>query len=146
MANGKLRLVVVGLGGVGGFAAQIARVLPGRTWTDMDTSHPLFHGVYDISGPLDRLRILTLQFWDEGYIEGDRTTNLQRVDRGPGSDEMHVRTITDDKGRLMVLAIHNSDVSDGWEREGENHAYFEKFSEKKAYPIGINLVIYLLTH
>ena len=42
------------------------------------------------------------------------------------------------------LAIN--DIGDGWEREGENHAYFEKFSEKKAYPIGINLVIYLLTH
>jgi hypothetical protein len=128
------------------FAAQIARVLPRRTWTEIDTSHPLFHAVYDISGPLDRLRIPTLQFWDEGYIEGDPSTPLQRVDRGPGSDEMHVRTITDDKGRLMILAIHNSDVSDGWEREGENHAFFEKFSEKKAYPIGINLVIYLLTH
>mgnify|MGYP003335565304 FL=1 len=129
------------------FAAQIARVLPNRTWTDIDTSHPLFHAVYDIDGPLDRLRIPTLQFWDEGYIEGeDPPFRLQRVDRGPGSDVMHVRTLNDDQGRIMVLAIHNSDVSDGWEREGENHAYFEKFSEKKAYPIGINLVIYLLTH
>jgi hypothetical protein len=128
------------------FAAQMALVLPGRSWRDIDSSHPLFHAVYNIKEPLDRLRIPTLQFWDEGYIEGDPNTPLQRVDRGPGSDQMHVRTLNDDKGRIMVLAIHNSDVSDGWEREGENHAFFEKFSEKKAYPIGINLVIYLLTH
>jgi hypothetical protein len=129
------------------FAAQMGLVLPGRKWTELDTSHPLFHIVYNITDPLQRLRIPTLQFWDEGYIEGESPPDrLQRVDRGPGSDVMHVRTLNDDKGRIMVLAIHNSDVSDGWEREGENHAYFEKFSEKKAYPIGINLVIYLLTH
>ena len=46
----------------------------------------------------------------------------------------------------MVLAIHNSDVSDGWEREGENADYFALFSEPRAYPLGINIVFYLMTH
>jgi hypothetical protein len=57
-----------------------------------------------------------------------------------------VRALHDDKGRMNVLAIHNSDISDGWEREGENQKFFEKFSEKRAYPLGINLLIYLMTH
>ena len=34
---------------------------------------------------------------------------------------------------------------DGWEREGEDEL-FRKFSEKKAYPIGINIVYYAMTH
>ena len=40
---------------------------------------------------------------------------LQRVDRGPGSEKVSFRALLDDKGRIMVLAIHNSDVPDGWE-------------------------------
>ena len=66
--------------------------------------------------------------------------------RGEGSEEMHVRALLDDKGRIMILAIHNSDVSDGWEREEENDFYFNRFSEKVAYPLGINIIFYLMTH
>ena len=47
---------------------------------------------------------------------------------------------------MMILAIHNSDVSDGWEREGEDETYFNRFSEKIAYPLGINIIFYLMTH
>ena len=42
--------------------------------------------------------------------------------------------------------VGNSDVSDGWEREGENEVYFKKYSEKIAYPLGINIIFYLMTH
>jgi hypothetical protein len=59
---------------------------------------------------------------------------------------MHVRALLDDKQRISVLAFHNSDISDGWEREGENQDYFQKFSEKIAYPLGINIIFYLMTH
>jgi hypothetical protein len=52
----------------------------------------------------------------------------------------------DEHQRMMILAIHNSDVSDGWEREGENEVYFRRYSEKIAYPLGINLIFYLMTH
>lgn len=128
------------------FAAQMARVVPNRSWTDLDTTHPIFNMVYKLNGPMERFRIPTLQFWNESHIDGDPRTPLQRVDRGPESDEMHVRALHDDKGRMNVLAIHNSDISDGWEREGENQKFFEKFSEKLAYPLGINLMIYLMTH
>ncbi|MEN9662510.1 MAG: hypothetical protein RL324_1459 [Verrucomicrobiota bacterium] len=128
------------------FAAQMAQVLPGRAWTELDTTHPLFRMVYNLEGPMENLRMPTLQFWNKKHLDGDRSTPLQTVNRGPGSDEMHVRALHDDKGRMMVLAVHNSDISDGWEREGENQQYFEKFSEKRAYPFGINLMIYLLTH
>ncbi len=60
--------------------------------------------------------------------------------------EMHVRAILDGKGRIMILAVHNCDNGDGWEREGENDYFFHEFSEKRAYPLGINVIFYLMTH
>jgi hypothetical protein len=52
----------------------------------------------------------------------------------------------DDKGRMMVFAAHNTDNGDGWEREGEYEYYFKNFSEKIAYPLGINVIFYVMTH
>jgi hypothetical protein len=60
--------------------------------------------------------------------------------------QIHHRVIFDAKGRIMVMGLHNSDDSDGWEREGENFDYFEKYSEKIAYPLAINIIVYIMTH
>jgi len=60
--------------------------------------------------------------------------------------EAHYRAIFDDKGRMMMLVCHNTDLGDGWEREGEDEWYFREFSEKKSYPLGINILFYMLTH
>ncbi len=59
---------------------------------------------------------------------------------------MRVRAWLDDKRRIMVLAIHNSDTGDGWEREGEDEEYFHEFSENRAYPLAVNAIFYLMTH
>jgi len=50
------------------------------------------------------------------------------------------------KGKIMVIATHNCDNGDGWEREGESDFFFHEFSEKRAYPLGFNIVFYLMTH
>ena len=60
--------------------------------------------------------------------------------------EMHVRGISDDQGRLMVIATHNTDNGDGWEREGEDDYFFHEFSEKRSFPLGINIIFYAMTH
>ena len=54
--------------------------------------------------------------------------------------------IFDDKGRMMAIICHNTDVGDGWEREGMDEGYFKEFSEKWSYPLGINIVTYAMTH
>jgi len=54
--------------------------------------------------------------------------------------------VFDDQGRMMAIICHNTDLGDGWEREGENVEYFRQFSEKWSYPLGINIVVYALTH
>ncbi len=129
-----------------GFAAQIKRVLPERSWTDLTMDHPVFHCVFDLRGPMNRLQVPTIQFWNPDYDPKDPQSELQTIYRGEGSKEVHVRAMFDDRQHLMILAIHNSDVSDGWEREGENEVYFNQFSERIAYPLGINFIFYLMTH
>ena len=129
-----------------GFAGQIGRVLPNRSWVELNTDHPVFHCVFDLQGPMHRWRVPTMQFWNEDFDANDPQSPPHRVFRGEGSEEMHVRALSDDAGRIMILAIHNSDVSDGWEREAESDHYFNRYSEKIAYPLGINIVFYLMTH
>ena len=62
------------------------------------------------------------------------------------AQEVHYKGLFDDRGRLMAIICHNTDLGDGWEREGDNELYFREFSEKKAYPMGINIVFYAMTH
>jgi hypothetical protein len=129
-----------------GFAAEIKQVLPSATWTNLTMEHPIFHNVYNLRGPMSQLQVPTIQFWNQDYDPNDPNSELQTIFRGEGSKEMHVRAIFDEHQRLMILAVHNSDISDGWEREGENEAYFRRYSEAIAYPLGINLIVYLMTH
>ncbi len=129
-----------------GFAGEIERVLPNHSWTELNMDHPLFHCVFNLQGPMFRLRVPTMQFWNEDHDPDDPQSPPQRAFRGEGSEDMHVRALLDGTGRIMILAIHNSDVSDGWEREGENNLYFNRYSETIAYPLGINIIFYLMTH
>ncbi|MEO7411714.1 MAG: DUF4159 domain-containing protein [Opitutaceae bacterium] len=130
-----------------GFARQMKRVLPDRSWTELGIDHPIFHCVYNIAGPMQHLQVPTMQFWNPAHDPANpRSPPLQWAERGEGSEKMRVRALLDDKQRISVLTFHNSDISDGWEREGENREYFQKFSEKIAYPLGINIMIYLMTH
>ena len=41
----------------------------------------------------------------------------------------------------MVLMVHNTDLPDPWEREGEDKDYFYRFSPD-AYAVGINILLY----
>jgi hypothetical protein len=45
----------------------------------------------------------------------------------------------------MVVMTHNTDISDTWEREGESKEYFDRFSPD-GYAIGVNIILYALTH
>ncbi len=127
------------------FAAQIKRVLPDRNWTELTIDHPIFHCVFDLNvSDLSKLQVPSLPLWNRGSQTGIR--GGWGAFRGTGDPNMHVRAWLDDKGRIMVLATHNTDNGDGFEQEGDNPEYFNTFSEKRAYPLGINIVYYLMTH
>lgn len=125
---------------------EINRVLPGRTWTELSMEHPIFHCVFELRGPMSSLRVPSMQRWNTNYNPDDPTSNPTASDRGVGYETMRVQTLLEDQQRISVLAIHNSDISDGWGRGGEQADYFKIFSEARAYPLGINIVFYLMPH
>jgi uncharacterized protein DUF4159 len=118
------------------WAREIARVLPPGEFPlfDLPISHPIMHQVYDVK---DFLQVSAISFW---YRSGGSVS-----ERGRDSDEVHYRGIQDSHGRLIALVTHNTDVADTWEREGESQEYFNAFSPR-GYAIGVNVVIYALTH
>jgi hypothetical protein len=114
------------------FYENIKRVFPDREYEELPLSHPIFNCVYELKV---KPQIPSIHAWYDG-----RTT--ERWD----AQEAHYRAIKDDKGRIMALICHNTDIGDGWEREGMDPGYFKEFSEKFSYPMGINIVTYAMTH
>ena len=115
---------------------QMKRVFPEREPQELDISHPIFNCVFKLNEKPQVPNVGT-----GTRSQGDGVT-WETYD----SKEPHYRAIFDDKGRMMVMICHNTDLGDGWEREGENEYYFREFSEKKAYPLGINIIFYAMTH
>jgi hypothetical protein len=118
----------------------MAQVLPGRSWQVLPISHPIFHQVFDLKA-MPQIPAIEYARDRGGTAEYDAGHKLPT-----GSlDEPQMRAWLDDDGRVMVLATHNTDMGDGWEREAYGDWYFETFSTK-AYMIGVNVVVYAMTH
>jgi hypothetical protein len=115
--------------------SQLRKALPAATYpiVDLPLEHPLFHEMLSVA------RIP--QIPSIGQWESRRVTS----ERGPDSATPHVRAINDERGRIMVLMTHNTDFGDAYERESEDHEYFEKFSVP-GYAFGVNVLMYVMTH
>ncbi len=118
------------------FHDEIRKVFPDREPVDLPIEHPIFHCVFDLK---EKPQVPNVNLGIRSQYTG---ITWERAD----AREPHYRAIFDDKGRMMVMICHNTDLGDGWEREGENEYYFHEFSEKKAFPLGINIVFYAMTH
>ena len=118
------------------FYGEIKRVFPDREPQELDLSHPVFNNVYKLT---EKPQVPSIN-----HAMAFRGTN--RTWEREDAQEVHYKGIFDDNGRMMVIICHNTDLGDGWEREGEDEYYFKEFSEKKAYPMGINIVFYAMTH
>lgn len=122
------------------FADVMRQVLPGREWRVLTSDHPIFHTVFDLN---EMPQIPALPFASPGASTAE-PANAHKFPAG-SLDVPEMRAWVDDDGRIMVLATHNTDVGDGWEREAYGEWYFETFSTK-SYMIGVNVVIYAMTH
>jgi hypothetical protein len=122
------------------FADVMREVLPGREWRVLTPEHPIFHTVFDLN---EMPQIPALPF----ASPGGSTAESPGAHKFPAGslDEPQMRAWLDDDGRIMVLATHNTDVGDGWEREAYGEWYFETFSTK-SYMVGVNVVVYAMTH
>jgi hypothetical protein len=118
------------------FYREIKRVFPDREPIELSIDHPIFHTVFDLK---EKPQIPSINVALAGRPYG---ITWERED----AKEVHFKALYDDQGRMMAIICHNTDLGDGWEREGEDEWYFHEFSEKKAYPMGINIVVYAMTH
>jgi hypothetical protein len=116
------------------FDAQLRLALPAHDYpiVELTLTHAIWNTLFDVKIVP---QMPSIQSWRRS---GGNT------DRGV-VDPPSARAIVDERGRLMVVMLHNTDIPDGWEREGEDPEYFFRFSPD-AYAVGINIVLYAMTH
>ena len=114
---------------------ELSKALPQGEYPieDIPPGHTIFNALYEV---YDVPQVPSIQFWRRGNGTSER---------GAASAVPHLRGIRDQQGRIIVLMSHNTDIADGWEREGEDERFFFEFSPK-AYALGINIILYALTH
>src|SRR3954465_1791222 len=111
-----------GGGGWDNFEANMLRVFPAARFVDMEPSHPIFHSFFEIK---------SLEDFPQAYNSG------RPVFRGLYEDN-------DPHKRLQLIVNYNTDISQYWEWSGRGLRPFDETNE--AYKLGVNYIIYGMTH
>lgn len=114
---------------------QLGKALPPTEFpiVELPTTHPMFHTLFDIARVP---QIPNIGLW---------LNARQTSERGADSAEVFSRAIFDRQGRVMVYMTHNTDFGDAYEEEAVSPNYFRTFSVQ-AYAIGVDLLLYAMTH
>jgi len=104
------------------FEANMKRVLPEARFYEMQAKHPIFHAFFEIND---------LDIVPQAYNAG------RPVFRGIYEDN-------DPSKRLMMIVNYNTDVSQYWEWSGTGLRPIDDTNE--AYKLGVNYLVYGLTH
>ncbi len=111
------------------FEFQMKLVFPERPIIDLDLDHTVFNTFYEIDEILQVPaygRYYGGQTWErDGYVP-------------------FVKGIEDDDGRLMVIINWNTDLGDAWEW-AEQPDYPVPYSTF-AFQMGVNMIVYAMTH
>ncbi len=111
------------------FAYEFAKVFPDRQPVDLKPEHPLFHCYFD-------------------FDHYPQVPGMAAVYQGTTFEYdgryAHCRGIFDDNDRLMVLINFNVDLGDSWEHAADPR--YPEFYSMLGYRLGINYVIYAMTH
>ena len=119
------------------WSREFAKAMPPAEYPieDVPLSDPIFQSMFEVKRVP---QVTSIRFWRS--VAG-RTTS----ERGSESAEPHFRAVRDRHGRIIVVMTHNTDVSDSWEREGDDPEFFYQFSPE-GYALGINVMLYAMTH
>jgi hypothetical protein len=111
------------------FMEGMRQVLPDRPVEDLTDSDEIFHVLYDLS--------------ERFQVPGEQYVNTGRTYEKDGYVPKW-RAIRDEKGRIIVAICHNMHLGDAWEW-ADMPEYPEAFASM-AYRIGLNYVVYGMTH
>jgi hypothetical protein len=116
---------------------ELRKILPEAQYPifDVPLNHSIFHTLFDAK------RLPQIPAIGNSYRSG--RTDERMGD--PSDDTAYARAVADDKGRIMVLMTLNTDFGDAYERESDDPTYFYTFSVE-GYAIGINVLLYAMTH
>ena len=109
-------------GGWEPFESNMKRVMPEARFLEIDRSHPIYHTFFEIA---------TLDDFPQAYNSG------QPIFRGVFEDN-------DPSKRLLMVVNYNTDISQYWEWSGRGLRPFDETNE--AYKLGVNYLVYGLTH
>jgi hypothetical protein len=112
------------------FLDSMKQVFPERPVLEIPDGDPILHTVYDLS---DRIQ-----------IPGQAHLSLGCKNCNDGGRGAHWQGIYDDKGRIMIAITYNSDVGDAWEYADD--PYYPENAASSAIRIGVNYVVYSMTH
>ena len=118
------------------WTSEISRVLPPPEYQIIDL--PLDHALF-------RAQFVVSEFPQIPAIQSWRRDPYTTSERGEDSAVPDHKAIVDSHGNVIAFMTHNTDISDAWEREGEDPRYFYEFSPK-GYAVGINVMLYAMTH
>lgn len=114
------------------FLIELAKIFPERRPIELELGHPIFHSFFDI----DEIKQVPGRGVTWGFGAG---FILDHADYPTA-----VHGVFDDQGRLMMAVNFNTDLGDGWEHT------FDQFYPTRycnaAYKIGINTIVYALSH
>jgi hypothetical protein len=119
-----------GPGEWGQFVSTLNRVFPGRSVIEIADDDEIFHVLYDLD--------------DRQQIPGRQSVYNGVSWEHPQGMPEYWRAIKDDNGRVMVAINFNMDMGDAWEHADD--AFYPEPITALAYRIGINYVIYTMTH
>ena len=116
---------------------ELAKAMPPAEYPieDVPMTDPIFRTMFEVT---KIPQVTSIRFWRSS---GGRVTS----ERGIESAVPHLRALRDKHGRIIAVMTHNTDVSDSFEREGEDPQFFYQFSPD-GYALGIDIMLYALTH
>jgi hypothetical protein len=112
------------------FQRNIQRVLPGCKIEEVPLDHAVFHCYYDIPKIIQTPNVGNALYRDITYEQDGYVP--------------HCRGIFNESGRLMVMINWNTDLGDAWEW-ADLPGYPAKYSTY-AYQVGINAIVYAMSH
>jgi hypothetical protein len=105
----------------GNFEQQMTRVLPDARFFDLDIAHGIFHSFFEI-----------------------KTLDVPQYYDPPPAIFRAIYEDNDPKKRIMVMINYNTDISEFWEWSDTGFKPIDESNE--AYKLGVNYIIYGMTH